>query len=181
MNTRMIKRLFEKRLLFGVLLAATLSAQTIDEYQLKAVFLFNFAKFVEWPAPAPGDVHDPFTICVEGDNPFGSSLDEVVRGKTVGSRPISIRFISDPQKALQCEILFVSASEGKRERSLLAALRGSSILTVGDTDDFTANGGIVQFKVIDARVRIAIDVEAAARAHLRISPKLLILADRARN
>jgi hypothetical protein len=114
---------------------------------------------------------------VAGDNPFGSSLDDAVRGKTVASRSISIRLVSSPQQARTCQILFVAASERKRMGVLLKALQNCSVLTVGDTDGFTALGGIVQFKVIDARVRIEIDAEAAGRANLRISSKLLSLAE----
>jgi hypothetical protein len=168
-----------------VLIAASLQAGAegtpIGEYQLKAVFLFNFAKFVEWPPQTFADARDPFTICVLGDNPFGSSLDDAVRGKTVANRPIAIRLISSPQQARTCQILFVSASERKRTRGLLEALKNCCVLTVGDTDDFTANGGIVQLKVMAARVRIEIDAEAAERASLRISSKLLSLADPARH
>jgi hypothetical protein len=168
-----------------ILLAAGLQAGAdgapIGEYQLKAVFLFNFAKFVEWPPQAFADAHDPFTICVLGDNPFGSSLDDAVRGKTVANRPIAIHLISSPQQARSCQILFVSASERKRMRGILDTLRICCVLTVGDTDDFTTNGGIVQFKVNEARVRIEIDAEAAGRANLRISSKLLSLADPVRH
>jgi hypothetical protein len=166
------------------LLAATLAGadQTpVGEYQLKAVFLFNFAKFVEWPPQAFGGAHDPFTICIAGANPFGSSLDDEAGGKTVANRPISIRLVSNPQEAQKCQILFFPASERKRERGILEALQGSSVLTVGDADDFTAHGGIVEFRLIDARIHIEIVPEAAERAHLRISSKLLSLADPARH
>jgi hypothetical protein len=168
-----------------VLMVASLQAGAdgtpVSEYQLKAVFLFNFAKFVEWPPQASGDTHDPFIICVLGDNPFGPSLDDVVSGKTVANRPISIREVSSPQQSQKCRILFISASERKRTRAILDALKGFSVLTVGDTEDFVANGGIVRFKVKDARVRIEIDAEAAERANLRISSKLLSLAEPARH
>jgi hypothetical protein len=153
----------------------------IGEYQLKAVFLFNFAKFVEWPPEVFGDARAPFTICVAGDNPFGSSLEGAVIGKTVANRPISIRLVSSVQQSRTCQILFIAASERSRMGGLLKALKNCSVLTVGDTDDFTANGGIVQFKVIDARVRIEIDAEAAQRANLRISSKLLSLAEPAKH
>jgi hypothetical protein len=167
--------------LFACALQAGADGTPIGEYQLKAVFLFNFAKFVEWPPQAFADASDPFTICVWGDNPFGSSLDDAVRGKTVGNRPISTRLVSSNQQARTCQILFISGSERKRMRGLLEALRNGCVLTVGDTDDFTTNGGIVQFKVNDARVRFEIDAEAAGRANLRISSKLLSLADPARH
>jgi hypothetical protein len=116
-------------------------------------------------------------ICVAGASPFGSSLDDEVRGKTVAGRPISLRIISSPAEARKCQILFIPAAERRRERDLLGALKGSSVLTVGDTDDFTANGGIVQFRVKDARVHLRIDARAAERANLRISSKLLSLAE----
>jgi hypothetical protein len=168
-----------------IMMAASLRAGAdgppVGEYQLKAVFLFNFAKFVEWPPQAFADPRDPFSICVLGDNPFGSALDDAVRGKTVANRPISIRIVSSSQQARTCQILFVSASEAKRMRGLLDALRNFCVLTVGDTDDFTANGGIVQFRMKDARVRIEIDAEAAERANLRISSRLLSLAEPARH
>ena len=168
-----------------VLVAGSLQAgadiAVVSEYQLKAVFLFNFAKFVEWPPQAFADAHDPFTICVAGDNPFGSSLEDEVRGKTVASRPISIRLVSNPEQARKCQILFVPASERRRARGLLESLKGSSVLTVGDTGTFMADGGIVQFKVKDARIHMEIDSQAAERVNLRISSKLLSLADPARH
>jgi hypothetical protein len=168
-----------------MLMAASLQGGTdgtpVGEYQLKAVFLFNFAKFVEWPSQAFADPHDPFAICVLGDNPFGSALDDAVRGKTVANRPIAIRLVSNSQQARTCQILFVTASEHKRMHGILEALRNCCVLTVGDTEDFTENGGIVQFRMKDARVRIEIDTEAAERASLRISSKLLSLAEPSRH
>jgi hypothetical protein len=153
----------------------------VSEYNLKAVFLFNFAKFVEWPPQTFADPRDPFAICVLGDNPFGTSLDDAVRGKTVANRPIAIRMVSSDQQVRTCQILFVSASERKRMHGLLEALGNFCVLTVGDTEDFTANGGIVRFKMKDARVRIEIDAAAAVRANLRISSRLLSLAEPARH
>jgi hypothetical protein len=137
------------RAVMVALLGSTLASADrtpVSEYQLKAVFLFNFTKFVEWPMKAFSDPHDPFTICLAGANPFGSSLDDEVRGKTVGSRPILIRLVSNAQEARKCQILFVPASERKREHGLLDLLRDASVLTVGDSSDFTTNGGIVQLE-----------------------------------
>ena len=149
-----------------------------DEYQVKAAFLFNFAKFVEWPASAFKGPTDPIAICVLGRDPFGTALDDVVRNKTVANRGFVVREVSDAQQASNCQIVFVAASERKRFRSLLEELRGHSILTVGEADDFTASGGVINFKLKDARVRIEIDAGAAERARLRISSKLLSLAER---
>jgi len=164
-------------------LAATLGsarAQTpiADEYPVKAAFLFNFAKFVEWPAVAFKSPEDPITICVLGQNPFGTALEDVVHDKTVANRGFVVREVLNAQQASNCQIVFVSASERKRFRFLLDQFKGRSILTVGEGDDFTANGGIINFKLKDARVRIEIDAGAADRAGLRISSKLLSLAER---
>ena len=163
--------------LTAALLQAGADGTPVDEYQLKAVFLFNFAKFVEWPPQAFASPRDPFAICVLGDSPFGAALDDAVRGKTVEARPIAIRLVSSGEQARTCQILFVSASERKNMRGLLEALRSRCVLTVGDTEDFTANGGIVRFKMKDGRVRIEIDADAAGRANLRISSRLLSLAE----
>ena len=167
--------------LTAALLQAGADGTPVDEYQLKAVFLFNFAKFVEWPPQAFASPRDPFAICVLGDSPFGAALDDAVRGKTVEARPIAIRLVSSGEQARTCQILFVSASERKNMRGLLEALRSRCVLTVGDTEDFTANGGIVRFKMKDGRVRIEIDADAAGRANLRISSRLLSLAEPARH
>jgi YfiR/HmsC-like len=148
-----------------------------DEYPVKAAFLFNFAKFVEWPTDVFKGPEDPITICVLGQNPFGSALEDVVRNKTVANRAFIVREVGSAQLAVKCQIVFVTASERKRFRSLLEELKGHSILTVGEADDFTANGGVINFKLKDARVRIEIDAGAAERAKLRISSKLLSLAE----
>jgi|SRR5579872_372442 len=161
-------------------LIATIRAETplADEYPVKAAFLFNFAKFVEWPADAFKSPADPIAICVLGQNPFGTALEDVVRGKTVANRTFVVRGISNAQQATTCQIVFVSASERKHFRFLLDGLKERSILTVGEGDDFTASGGIINFKLKDERVRIEIDPGAAGRAGLHISSKLLSLAER---
>lgn len=148
-----------------------------DEYPVKAAFLFNFAKFVEWPADVLKGPEDPISICVLGQNPFGGALEDVVHNKTVANRSFAIRQVLNGQQASKCQIVFVTASERKRFRSLLEELKGRSILTVGEADDFVANGGIINFKLKDARVRIEIDASAAERAKLHISSKLLSLAE----
>jgi hypothetical protein len=148
-----------------------------DEYQVKAAFLFNFAKFVEWPADTFKAADEPITICVWGQDPFGGALEDVVRNKTVAGRPFMVRRVSSAPQAMKCQIVFLASSERKRGRSILDDLKGHSILTVGEAEDFTANGGVINFKLKDARVRIEIDTVAADRAKLRISSKLLSLAE----
>lgn len=159
----------------GSLLA---QSSVADEYPVKAAFLFNFAKFVEWPPLAFKGPEDPIAICVLGQNPFGSALENVVHDKTVANRAFVVREISNAQQAAKCQIIFVTALEQKHYRVLLEGLKAQSVLTVGEADDFSANGGIINFKLKDARVRIEIDANAAQRAGLRISSKLLSLAER---
>ena len=120
---------------------------------------------------------EPMSICVLGKNPFGSALEEAVRGNSAGGRNFVVREVANAQQANLCHILFVDASKPKQLRQLLEDLKGFSILTVGNTDDFTANGGVINFKLKDGRVRFEIAVDAAERAKLRISSKLLSLAD----
>jgi hypothetical protein len=163
-------------LLLGVTLALTASAQTVDEYQVKAAFLFNFAKFVEWPPLTFKTDRDPVRICILGQDPFGSVLKDAVGGKTVLGRPFVVTEVADTNQAAVCQILFIGSSERKRLRSIFAALRTMGILTVGETDGFASQGGIVNFKLEDNRVRLEINQEAAGTARLRISSQVLNLA-----
>ena len=153
----------------------TANGQIADEYQVKAAFLYNFAKFVEWPPQAFKNPQDPIAICILGQNPFGDALEQTVRGKMIDTRTFSIRQVTDARQASACHILFVSSSERKRARSVLGELK-SSVLTVGEADGFTSDGGIVNFKIEEGRIQIQINVEAAEQEKLRISSKLLSLA-----
>ena len=149
----------------------------VDEYQVKAAFLYNFAKFVQWPPGAFTSSSEPIAICIIGRNLFGSTLGDMVENKTVGGRPLAVRRLPDTQHAGKCQILFVGASEGKRVPALLEPLKGASILTVGETRDFTAMGGVMSFKLDGTHVRIQVCLGAAERAQLQISSKLLSLAE----
>ncbi len=159
------------------LVQAHAEARAIDEYQVKAAFLLNFAKFVEWPATAFNSADAPLGICVLGENPFGSALEETVRGMEVAGKSFVIRKISEARQAAGCHILFIVGSERRRSRAVLEEIKGFSILTVGETDDFISNGGVIRFKLKDAQLRFEIDAEAAVREKLKISSKLLSLGD----
>lgn len=166
--------------LLAVLVAVVLScrgacAQSVDEYQVKAAFLYNFAKFVEWPPQAFKTPADPISICILGANPFGNALEQAVKGKAVEGRSFTVRQISDLNPC-HCHILFVTASERKHFRSKLGSLKASGVLTVGDSQGFAADGGIINLKLEDAKVRFEINVDAAVEEQLRISSKLLGLA-----
>ena len=151
--------------------------QEIEEYQMKAAYLYNFLKFVEWPAPSFANSTSPIVICVLGENPFGGTLQEAVRGNTANERTVVARPVADLAGARSCHVLFIGAATWKRDRPLLGALAGSALLTVGESPGFAASGGIISFKLDGARLRFEINVEAARQARLRISSKLLSLAD----
>ena len=148
-----------------------------SEYQVKAAFLYNFAKFVEWPADAFADSSAALIIGVVGDDPFGAALDKTVLGKTVRGRRLEIARYAGIRDIQHCHILFVAASEERQLAAILHKVGSSHVLTVGETRDFAASGGIVNFVVTNYRVGFQINVAAAQRARLRISSRLLRLAE----
>lgn len=146
------------------------------EYQIKAAFLYNFAKFVGWPAHAFKEARSTMTLCVLGSDPFGAALDQAIAGKTVAGRKMVVaRFEGLPHLDV-CHILFISPSERDRLAQILDTLTGSSVLTVGDTERFAHQGGMINFYVDENKVRFEINERAAERAGLKISSKLLKLA-----
>jgi hypothetical protein len=167
-------------IVLGAACAPGLQGQ-VNEYQVKAVFLYNFARYVEWPSQSFKAANASVTICILGQNPFGNALEQAVAGKDVEGRSLVVRQISDFQTGGNCQILFVGSSERKRFRSMAVRLKGSGVLTVGETQGFTADGGVMNFKLEDGKVRFEIDLDAAAREHLRISSKLLSLAQIVKN
>lgn len=149
------------------------SAQSVEvalEYRVKAAYLFNFTKFVEWPEEALRD-GTPLTICTVGGNPFGPALGETIRGEQVNGRPLAAR----PAPPVEgCHLLFVPRAVPPAGH--LAAASTRPILTVGESEDFLDRGGMVRFVLEDGRIRFEINHDAAARMHLRISSRLLRLA-----
>jgi hypothetical protein len=146
-----------------------------NEYQVKMAFLFNFARFVEWPTDAFAEAGSPIILGILGDDPFGSSLD-TIRGKTINGRKLIINKFKDVEDIRACHILFISNSEKNRLPRILTFLRQSKILTVGDTKKFTLKGGVINFIIENNKVGFEINVDAGKRAGLRISSKLLSLA-----
>ncbi len=171
------------RLIVGLALAFAaplLHAQEIPltEYQLKAVFIYNFAKFIEWPNDAFSDPKAPFVVGVIGDDPFGPYLDETVKNKFMNEHPFVVRHIRAPADAGKCHILFVADSERRRLPDIVNGIRGASVLTVSDLDHFLEAGGIIRFYMEGNKVRFLINNDAAKRADLKISSKLLKLGTR---
>ncbi|HEX3353151.1 MAG: YfiR family protein [Terriglobales bacterium] len=157
-------------------LAVVTLAQSATEYQVKAAFLFNFAKFVEWPVDAFPGTDAPLQICLLGQDPFGHEFEEVIGDKSVNSHRIEVIHPSAVPQARGCQMVFVAASETGKVLEILRGLRGASVLTVGDTAGFAAKGGIINFVLDNGRVRFEINVKAAERAHLKISARLLTVA-----
>ncbi len=164
-------------LILAVWLAAAVLGQTVEEYRVKAAFLFNFAKFVSWPPEAFKSASDPIAICVVGKDPFDGALEQAVRGQTVEGKPFAVRQVTDGKQMGACHIAFMGASERKRLPAIFEEIKNSCVLTVGESDDFTGQGGVVNLRLEDGRVRIQINLEAAGQHHLRISSKLLGVAE----
>jgi YfiR/HmsC-like len=157
-------------------LSALAQSESPTEHQVKAAFLYNFAKFVEWPAEAFAAPNAPLKLCVLGEDPFGSDLTELVHGKVVNGHGVQVLNPQNLQQSINCHILFVSPSEKSKTRQIVESLRDKSVLTVGDTKGFSEQGGMVNFVLENDRVRFEINVTAAERARLKISSKLLNVA-----
>ena len=151
------------------------SAQSASsrEYQVKAVFLFNFAQFVEWPPEAFPEARTPLVIGILGEDPFGAYLDETVRGETVNNRPLTVQRYSQVEEIKTCHVLFISRSEAYRLEQILASLKGRNILTVGDAVGFARRGGMIRFLIEQNKIRLRVNLEAAKDANLVLSSKLL--------
>jgi YfiR/HmsC-like len=159
--------------------ARPVAAQTVQASasEVQAVFLFNFAQFVDWPADAFSDSRAPLVIGILGKDPFGGFLDETVRGETVRGRTFRIDRYRRVEEVRECHILFISRSETKRADSILAALKDKPILTVSNGDDFDRAGGIIRFILDKSKIRLSVDLEAAQAARLTFSSKLLRSAE----
>lgn len=152
-----------------------------SEYQLKAAFLFHFAKFVEWPANAFPALNAPLIIGVFGDNPFAGDLERIIKTKSINGHPLELRRVNAPASWKNCHVLFIAPSEKKRVDEILKSVRGYSILTVSETDHFLQSGGMINFLIQDNKVRFEINNVAAKKAELKISSKLLSLATSVKN
>jgi hypothetical protein len=164
-------------LFVGVSFASPQASQP-SEYQLKAAFLFSFAKFIDWPDKSFATPQSPFMLCVIGQDPFGGALDEYL-AKTMDGRAVQVAHFPSANVlsgARHCQITFVSASEKLHFRDVVESLKGTSGLLVGDADGFVAAGGMIEFTLEDNHVRFAINPDAALRADLKVSSKLLALA-----
>ena len=145
------------------------------ENEVKSAYLYNFGKFVEWPAKATS-VRESFPICVLGDDNFGSTLETIIAGESINDKKVLVKRVAKPQDAVSCRILFISSSEQNQLKEILAALDNTSVLTVSDTPQFTRRGGMIQFVVEANKVRFEVNLTSAERAGLTLSSQLLKVA-----
>ncbi|HET9474092.1 MAG TPA: YfiR family protein [Steroidobacteraceae bacterium] len=144
-----------------------------SEYQVKAAYLFNFGQFVEWPAEAYSSANAPFVIGVVGRDPFGKTLDDVVRGESLAGRQFVVRRFKDADDIDSCHILFIARSETARLAQALDAARGRNVLTVTDIEGAERRGAMIVLVNQDNRVRMRINLSAARASNLVISSNLL--------
>jgi hypothetical protein len=147
-----------------------------SEYDVKAAYLFNFSRFVEWPAQPAETSNDSFAICVLGRDPFGAALNTTIARESIAGKTVVAKQIVSPQDADHCRVLFISSSEDRRLKQILDALGKASILTVSDLPKFTERGGMVQFVLAENRVRFEVNSAITDRAGLTLSSELLKVA-----
>jgi hypothetical protein len=173
-------RLLQTFLAVAFLLAIQPQARAQDvstEYKFKAVFLFHFTQFVDWPANTFSDPQAPLVIGILGDNPFGNFLEATVQGENVNGHRLVVQHYSSPADIKDCQVLFISNSEKPLLGRTLAGVKGKTVLTVSDIDNFAEEGGIIGFVNVQDKIHFQINTDAAHDANLALSSKLLRLAD----
>jgi hypothetical protein len=145
------------------------------QHEVEAAYLYQFGHYVDWTS-IPASNADAFNICVLGVDPFGSALDDIVRGKVIADQQVAIKRILGPGESHTCRIVYVSPSEEGRVAVILRALEGTGIVTVGQGAQFTRRGGMIAFTSQDKKVRFIVNLAAADAAHVRLSSQLLRVA-----
>jgi YfiR/HmsC-like len=162
-----------------VLLLAPWSAETqtqSDEYRVKAAFLFHFAQFVDWPPESLGAGSRPLVFCTVGEQAVPDALESTVEGKQIGTHSIKVQHLRETDDLRTCQLLFILIRDKKHVATILAGLQNAAILTVGQSDDFIQQGGMIGFCLQDSKIRFDINLRASQRANLKISSRLLLLA-----
>lgn len=162
--------------LCAILPAGRAQAPTASEADVKAVWLLNFVRYTDWPASAFDSLQAPIVIGVVGKPAFAPVLEKTFSGKTVKGRSIIVKRLTADQDLKRCQLLYLSASERRRQRELLESVEGHPVLTVGETEDFLDDGGMVQFTLKDNSVRFAVSIDAARPAGMRLQASLLKVA-----
>lgn len=155
---------------------AVVGQDSAGEYELKAAMLYNLTRFVEWPASAYADAQAPTVLCIWGRDPFGEALTSLAAKQETNRRPVQIRHIPNSKEVRGCHVIYISSSERKNVAQILAMLKGTSVLTVGEMAQFAARGGMIQFSLEEKQVHFEINLETASGSDLKISSRLLVLA-----
>lgn len=161
-------------------LAAQGGHAPFKEYDIKAAFVYNFIKFVEWPENLMNS-SDEISIAILGRDPFRGKLDKLIAGKLVKNRRLTVDRYSDIRQIQFCHVLFISNSEKRDLRSIFASIKNKNFLTIGESSNFLKRGGIIKFLEYDNKVRFEINLKKAHATKLKISSRLLRLADNLRN
>ncbi|MGA7524127.1 MAG: YfiR family protein [Acidobacteriaceae bacterium] len=140
---------------------------------VEAAYLYNFGKFVRWPA---GSAQGPLLICVAAQDSFTQALAPLVAGEQIDQRPLQVKAVDDPSKVSGCSMLFIGLTDPGRIDAFLAAVEGKPILTVGDVPDFLVRGGTIQFVLMEDHIRFSVNLSAASRSGLDLSSELLKVA-----
>lgn len=163
--------------LFLAALGRPAAAQVAAEHELKAAFLFNFTKFVEWPAEAFADRTSGFRICVVGDELLAGFLEDLVADESVKGRLLEVVRYGRTRDARSCQILFVAEGEDAEDLERVPGVAEGRVLTVGESEDFLRAGGLIRFRLLATRIRLQVNDPAREASRLRISSKLLQLCD----
>jgi hypothetical protein len=147
-----------------------------SEYQVKATYLYNFGRFVQWPPNVTAAKGDSFSICVIGLDPFGSSLDTILAGETIDGKTVVAKRVAKPQDAVNCRVLYISSSEDSRLKEILAGLDKAGVLTVSDIPQFSQRGGMIEFVMAGNKIRFEVNLTSALDAGLTLSSDLLKVA-----
>jgi len=156
--------------------AAAAQPTPSGEESIKATFLFNFTKFVEWPTPPGGPSREPFRLCVVAEPLFAVAVDRTIEDESVGGRPLQRLSPNSPEAARACQILFLGRAESSHADRWIAAVRDSPVLVVSESSTAWDRGSHINFVVVDNRVRFDVNADAASRAGISISSKLLRVA-----
>jgi YfiR/HmsC-like len=147
-----------------------------EEYRVKAAFLFHFIQLTTWPDGSLGNAKDPITVCTVGKDPFDGALETTLQGKAIGTHSLRVQHFKSAQEVHGCQVLFIASSDAAQILTAIAELKNGTVLTVGEADDFATQGGMIGFRTVNDKIRFDINVQAADRAKLKISSRLLLLA-----
>jgi hypothetical protein len=151
-------------------------SQTLNEDQIKAGYLFNFTRFVEWPAQAFATATSPMIVCVVGDSPLTNLLTDAAAGKVVNGRTVSVKPLKASDEFRGCNLLFVGSAQARGAERILERLKEMSVLSVGEAPGFAEAGGVINFFTQDNKVKVEINLDAATHSNLKINAKLIAVS-----